>query len=139
MINEELLENIENAYGTSQEKGYSQEYINNLNNVRNTYSFTETVVGKWIDKPLYRKVVSVTLTNGFASSTLFAQNVGHAHVLCSWIEIDDKRLQLPVSNVADAWQVRPFINNNFVQIQNNNADYVGKNAYVVVEYTKTTD
>ena len=79
------------------------------------------------------------MKNGFASSPSFAQNVEHAHILCSWIEKDDAKLQLPVANVADAWQVRPFINTNFIQIQNNNADYVGKTAYVVVEYTKATD
>ena len=46
---------ISNVYGTSQENGYSQEYINGLN----TYSTSEIDTGKvWIDgKNIYRKVI----------------------------------------------------------------------------------
>lgn len=130
---------LSNTYGTSQKDGYTQEYTNNLYDNRNTYAFTETVVGKWINKPLYRKVISVTLTNGFASSSAFTQNLGHSHIATAWIEHNDLRVTIPAANVSANWQTRCFINTNFVQIQNNNTDYVGDTAYVVVEYTKTTD
>lgn len=47
--------NLSTVYGTSNENGYTQDYINKLQ----TYSTTEQRVGTWIDgKPLYRKVVS---------------------------------------------------------------------------------
>lgn len=46
---------LSNVYGTSDENGYTQEYINGLE----TYSTTEQRIGTWIDgKPLYRKVLT---------------------------------------------------------------------------------
>lgn len=129
---------LSNTYGTSQEDGYTQEYINGLNN----YSTDEVRIGTWINnKPLYRKVVSVTLINGTVNSEVISLNIEHSHILCSWVDYENKEIQLPVVNPTDAWQVRPYTNNNnkAIQITNTNSDYVGKTAYVVVEYTKTTD
>lgn len=127
---------ISNTYGTSQSNGYSQEYINGISNI---YSSSETKVGIWYGKPLYRKVVTLTLTNGFASSSVVAQNVDHIHISNAWVVKGTNNITIPVANITANWQVRTFTNINYIQIQNNNTDYVGETAYVVVEYTKTTD
>lgn len=129
---------ITNEYSESTGIGYSANYVNKLN----TYSTDEVRVGTWINnKPLYRKVVSVTLINGTVNSEVISLNIEHSHILCSWLDYENKEIQLPVVNPTDAWQVRPYTNNNnkTIQITNTNSDYVGKTAYVVVEYTKATD
>ena len=56
--------NLSNVYGTSNENGYTQEYINNTN----TYSTTEKEIGTWekLDGtivPLYRRIWYRTLTS----------------------------------------------------------------------------
>ena len=56
---------LSNEYGTSNENGYTQEYINELE----TYSTDEIRVGTWIDgKPLYRIVLQ--FPNGTQSTDL---------------------------------------------------------------------
>ena len=55
---------LSNVYGTSDENGYTQEYINELE----TYSTTETICGTWLGKTLYRKVL--IFPNGTGQTTV---------------------------------------------------------------------
>lgn len=123
------------SYNNSSTETYATEYINQLN----TYSATETVCGTWINgKPLYRKVVSLTLRDGFASSSAI-QNADYLFIENAWIEHQATKILLPVANISANYNVRPIVNTNFVQVQNNNQDYVDDNCIIVLNYTKTTD
>ena len=55
---------LSNEYGTSNENGYTQEYINK----QNEYSTDEIRVGTWLGKPLYRKVL--IFPNGTGQTTI---------------------------------------------------------------------
>ena len=65
---------LSNVYGTSNENGYTQEYINGLE----TYSTDEVRVGTWIDgKPIYRKHVKIQNPSAISGSGLQTQNFPH--------------------------------------------------------------
>lgn len=63
---------LSNEYGTSNENGYTQEYINNLG----TYSTDEIRIGTWFGKPLYRKSIVKTgqTVNNNTTISLGVQN-----------------------------------------------------------------
>lgn len=64
---------LSNEYGTSNENGYTQDYINNLE----TYSTDEIRIGTWFGKPLYRKSIVKTgqTVNNNTTISLGVQNV----------------------------------------------------------------
>jgi GTP-dependent phosphoenolpyruvate carboxykinase len=56
----------------------TKEYVDNLN----TYSTTETVIGKWIDgRTLYRRVFTVTMPNSTSWSNIIALNYTNYYVV----------------------------------------------------------
>lgn len=112
------------------------------------YSTTETVVGTWNDKPLYRKVINFTLPS--SASTL---NVSHGAT-----NIDEVvNLQGIFKNSAgNAYNPIPqFIASssgaltNYVRmyagsltqitIEMLGTTYASRKGYIIMEYTKTTD
>ena len=137
---------LSNEYGTSNENGYTQEYINELE----TYSTDETVCGTWIDgKPLYRKV----FTGIFDGSGGGSSTTTHVHqILPSTCNI---------KNSCSDQNKRPL---SFYFVYNNNSyyisymfaknssynyswtmsfwyseEYAGQTYEIAVEYTKDTD
>ena len=59
-INRDLLPKLKTTKTTSDIDGYSCNYIDNLH----TYSAIERRIGTWVNgKPLYRKVINVTIPN----------------------------------------------------------------------------
>lgn len=133
--------NLSNVYGTSNENGYTQDYINGLE----TYSTTEKRVGTWIDgKPLYRKVVSMTVpttsTNGTAvdGDTTIGSNIDVSFVEFGYIILNQNKWTLPAS--LDEYYTTTFTNaGNTLKIRNALTVFSGKTAYISVLYTKTTD
>ena len=140
--------NIENSYGTSQTDTYSQEYINNLN----TYSTDEIRIGTWIDgKPLYRKVFSMQMpqvsTDGtFVTSqelitslnadTIFFEKAFFIGNPYGEISINS----LPTSNPNNLSQ-GAFIDiyGQNLEIKSNRTVWNSFTAYIILNYTKTTD
>ena len=130
---------LSNVYGTSNENGYTQEYINGLE----TYSTTEQRIGTWIDgKPVYRKVINF---GNLPNAT--TKNVAHG--------ISNLKDIIKIEGVAVVGQYRnpvPLVYYS-ADAQYNTAIYVGDTyvsmqtsqnrssmtAYVYLEYTKTTD
>jgi len=66
----ELKTPVKNSYSESEDDPYSANYVNNA--VKDTYSTSETKTNKvWIDnKPIYRKVFQVTVTQNLADTTI---------------------------------------------------------------------
>lgn len=129
-----------NSYSSSKAMGYSANYVNGLN----TYSTTETRIGTWIDgKPIYRKVFTfVTPTN--ENDYIINTNISNMGTVLS--------CNGGISATNGALTPIPFtinINGTFyytsARVYNNNIYYKGKsdygntNAFIILEYTKTTD
>ena len=132
---------LSNVYGTSNENGYTQEYINGLN----TYSTTEQRIGTWIDgKPLYRKVLqssSITLNDGVVLSTI--SNIDKVCNMRGMIS-SSTGFNQPIGMIY----IDTFDRNNYIWLDKGTGEVKyrlksGWNAInyimVVVEYTKTTD
>ena len=107
------------------------------------YSTNETVIGKWIDgKPLYRKVINFgSLPNN--STKNVAHNITNVN---QWVTIkgvtmnkDKTALPVPATNAADiAYGINITVTTTEVRIQTGR-DRTSFFAYVILEYTKTTD
>ena len=107
------------------------------------YSTNETVIGKWIDgKPLYRKVINFgSLPNNSIKNV--AHNITNVN---QWVTIkgvtmnkDKTSLPVPATNAIDiAYGINISVTTTEVRIQTGR-DRTSFSAYVILEYTKTTD
>lgn len=106
----------------------------------NTYSTTETVVGTYNDKPLYRKIISGTFTT---NETIVSGQIYAATISVSVANIDKLFADCDHSYYTVSSAIRGFIgiivsDNNEIQpltrFSRSDATY-----YIPIEYTKTTD
>ncbi|HCD46245.1 MAG TPA: hypothetical protein DEQ64_21495 [Lachnoclostridium sp.] len=112
----------------------------------NVYSTEETVCGKWIDgKPIYRKVITGTLANESGNGFVFA-NVSDLKI--------DRVINLYGNMIQNNGEVQVMLQTSFgsfgavsmyygiktgnisYYFLNNNGQYSGCTAYVVIEYIK---
>ena len=108
----------------------------------NTYSNDEVVIGAWMDKPLYRKVITVS---GFNSSMLVGGNIYHGSVTISDYISDVSKL----FGVADKSFIDVGSNSyrGFLSILSEDDAVLdcytvyarSGSATITVEYTKSTD
>lgn len=120
------------------------------------YSTNEQVVGTWIDnKPLYQIVITGTLptvtVDGNEAHTDFtiAQNISYSFVAESFMEMGSTnyRTSFPYDNFNYDSTFQTFTHiytdatliNNIARIRNSSVANSGKNFYLIVRYTKTTD
>lgn len=126
--------NIENQYGTSQTNAYSEEYSNNTfasKNIEN-YSTTETRIGTFLGKPLYRKVVELpndlTISaSDWAGTSLPSNNIATI-INGLGVRSGDATSQIRVQASADALSIMNPASSFSIVIK-----------YIIIEYTKTTD
>lgn len=105
------------------------------------YSTEEQQVGTWIDgKPIYRKVIPTSLTAGINSIT--APSNIDTFVTLRGMEKESGGAQAPIPkahNSTFAYQIGMYYSGGYIYIE------VGSNltnitsAYIICEYTKTTD
>lgn len=119
------------------------EMQDNIEKTLNTYSTTETVIGKWIDeKPLYRKVVNFgalpntttkSVSTGYGATDIVVRNLYGTGVYSNGIAI-------PLPNTSDVAGeiVKMVLANGNINITTSN-DRSSANAYIILEYTKATD
>lgn len=134
-----LVANIANGYSTSQNDAYSCDYVNNLN----TYSTTETRIGTYMDKPLYRKVVELgNLPDG---TTQAVKTVPHGLTNFKIIKAEgtawrnDNGVQYPLPFVWHSNDQIEFLvsdTNITLYTTGNKSDFTGQ---MILEYIKTTD
>lgn len=130
--------NVVNSYSASTTNTYSANYVNELN----AYATTETRIGMWLGKQLYRKVINTgALPN--ATSKSIAHNISNI----------DKVVNIRGYAYRDSGQTTitlPFTStgNNSIVCNREGANVViiaysdrrtFTESYVVLEYTKTTD
>lgn len=115
----------------------------------NVYSTEEKVVGEWLGKPLYRKVIQTTIPETDADGTLGnkyvtvspnADNIINVRGFADISSSNNYRIFLPIWETSTGYKI-------YVRGEGNNAlflmNYVkvfsGMVATIIVEYTKTTD
>lgn len=100
------------------------------------YSLNETLTGKkWINnKPIYRKIVRITLT---AQQSGTPSNISNLDIVTSFGGITDGGLPINF-DFKNTFYISTFMDTGV--IYNVCSDgYVGEQAYIIIEYTKTTD
>jgi hypothetical protein len=109
------------------------------------YSINEKVIGKWIDnKPIYRKVIEINALadNGIVSQNHSITNLNHfTNVYGIAIRSSDNdTLPIPytTSNSTNTGVITMYVNDTAITI-NATSDRSSYKAYVILEYTKTTD
>lgn len=124
--------------GNSIPQGYEQ--IDELP----TYSTTETVCGTWINnKPIYRKVMSVTTPNNTGSWTDVGETLNNIDEVTKiggvFYGSDGRAMNLEFAQ--SGWEMSISYNpsTNHIQLYVGRNSWENKNAYVIIEYTKTTD
>lgn len=124
----------------------------NLGNLANDfYSTTETVVGQWIDgKPIYRIVLETTIpeckTNGTAVTTIYSYD-SNINVVTSIRAIYYKENNYYwsseyTSTSGSSIVTSPVYYNTVsrgIIMSNNSIGWNDAKAYIILEYTKTTD
>ena len=127
---------VNNTLSTSQTDTYSCDYINKLNE----YSTEEHVIGTWFGKPLYSKVVICNgLYDGSGQKT-FPSGVDNIDM--NWIDIGKtfgswKAFSTSYALPREGLDIG-IIEGNIIAYTTN-SDYSTWNAYVTINYTKTTD
>lgn len=136
--------NLSNVYGTSNENGYTQSYINNLQ----TYSSTEQRIGTWInEKPLYRQTINFgALPNNTTKSANIVGGSGSLKITDVNARIVGKSASA-FSNYAPMLPYYDSGNGNYIRVTF--SEYVVRiscnynasefDAVVDVYYWKTTD
>ena len=112
--------------------------------VNNTYSSSETIVGTWNNKPLYRKVVDFTAPSGSPSSVsvpalaianAILRNYYSVITLASGYAINENYQEGAYAMLSMAINM----NNGNVYFPQHASIPSNTNITLVVEYTKTTD
>lgn len=121
-----------------------EELATNITDLENKFNFSlqEQVIGTWIDdKPIYRKVFEINMT---ASSTSVAVNVQNLNIK-NIIHIEGISQTDPMASNyywADIDKFRAYYNPvNYRLMVQCGSDFPARpfTAYVILEYTKTTD
>jgi hypothetical protein len=112
----------------------------------NVYSTSETRIGTWLGKPLYRKVLSDTLPDVTTTGTTATKNVDIgsnidlAFVSGGYIH---SRYGLNFQSTYfsnDGTAINCYITSDKkLRLSSNNDNYNGSTANIIVHYTKTTD
>ncbi len=120
-------------------------------NVSYAYSTNETVIGKWInDKPIYRKVINTntlipdqddykTIAHGISNLDKLVGLNSIAHNNSDNTYFDFNNFTGTDGNGDFVTTIRIFVDNTNIYIFNGAILYDVDDAYVILEYTKTTD
>lgn len=112
--------------------------------VGNKYSTNEIVIGNWLGKPIYRKVVPITELPGSSTPTVTVahgiNNLEYAITLKGFYLNGSTTLLLPFMSDYDVTaQITLSINDTNIVLMGGLNYQSSITGYVIVEYTKTTD
>lgn len=128
-----VVAEVSNTKSDSTTDTYSCDYINKLN----VYSTTETKIGMWLGKTLYRKVVEFTISetiNTFNYVEHDIQNIDEC------VEHKMKFINSGIQYEAcNDIILETRFDATYFSYYNNNQYITNSSAYVILEYTKTTD
>ena len=120
----------------------------NIEEAISNYSTKEQVIGKWLDKPLYRKVISMVIPTTATDGTMVSSEATHnienmdTYYIKNSFFIDNQGVsfQIPAVTMGTVTnKVRADLTKNVLRIYNTVSYWSGFTLYAVVEYTKTTD
>lgn len=113
---------------------------------KNVYSTDEVVVGEYIGKPLYRKVLTGKMgtcttdgTYGTANNISVSSNIETIVNLSATMKIGNQVYPLMYMNNSGRVAKCLFDGGNGVQLTTNGTSFSQQNCTIIVEYTKTTD
>lgn len=128
-----VLGNVVNEKTDSSKDTYSCDYINEIN----TYSTEEQVIGTWMGKPLYRKILDLGNVSFILGVNDFNHNISNLDVLTSF---NIKAYFSDQNSWYTWWSAYGTMRIDKTQLHiTSSAATVFSQVYVVVEYTKTTD
>lgn len=118
--------------------------IKNAINNNSTYTTSETLIGEWMGKPLYRKVIDIgNLPN--TDSKQVAHNISNIEYIAKiYLSIKYSTDIFYNSNMQGTstmflgGTVVARANSTNIQVSTN-GDFTNHDAYAIIEYTKTTD
>lgn len=105
---------------------------------KQTYSTTETVIGTWLDKPLYRKVINTGALNLSTSELLLdagITNVDKVRTIEIMMYFTSGSIWYKNWNIEELGYKKP--NNKISLVGSKSATF--SDSYTTIEYTKTTD
>lgn len=114
----------------------------NLNVNKNVYSTTETEIGTWMGKKLYRKMYQITTVDGTNTYTIDISNLGATH---AWINTGESFVEATSGEVkgfnffedATNFYLRGLItNNSTITVKVAGGQYYCGPTYICLEYTK---
>lgn len=115
--------------------------------LRNIYSTTEQKVGTWIDgKPIYRKVITHTISDTTATSETIATNISNMETIInasgtgSYTAGGTNKITIPLAFYnSGGWNSFHIVQNGTNITYQKAANYPVTDLIFILEYTKTTD
>ena len=131
---------LDSAVSTTSTNGVENQAITNYVNNRTDYSTTETVIGTFLSKPLYRKVFNIT---GFSSSNTDYVSVSSLNIstlvhLYGFYKNSNGTFSIPFYDSDSNYSVIFLSSGGYIRGRFGNATSITE-AKVIIEYTKTTD
>lgn len=107
----------------------------------NEYSTTETIVGTYNDKPLYRKILTGTKVSGTDLTLAVANNLKKIVDVSAQLMLNaDFGYKMPFYESNDVFtRIELSNSNNYIKIKSGTSSYSNGTVEVTVLYTKTTD
>ena len=121
--------------GTTVPQGYEKVSDGNFSNI---YSTNEQIIGTWLGKPLYRKVIEYTfLEANTANAVTTIPNLEYFTKIEGFFIEGINRFLVPYSYNNEA--INCYTSNNVLYEIHNYSFPNNKTAFITIEYTKTTD
>ena len=129
----------ENSKTTGTTNTYSCDYINSLDEkILDIYSTSEQIIGTWLGKPLYRKVIEYTfLEANIANAVTTIPNLEYFTKIEGFFVEGFNRFLVPYSYNNEG--INCYTSNNTLYEVHNYSFPNNKTAFITIEYTKTTD
>jgi hypothetical protein len=117
-------------------------------NKQNTFLEEEQVIGTWLGKPLYRKIISMNIPTTATDGTLVSSEEAHnienmdTFYIKNSFFIDNQGVSFKIPAVTMGTttnKVRVDLTKSALRAFNTVSYWSGFTLYAVVEYTKTTD
>jgi len=131
-----------NEYSESTNDSYSCNYVNNV--IKDVYSTTETVIGTWLGKPIYRKVIQYNKTsNGQVDLSLSTYGITNVENIWlnqnSFIKTNDNEWKAVNTYESESYFTFCTFRSSSSFRLSSNSSYAKGVWNLIIEYTKTTD
>ena len=139
---------IDSAVSTTSTNPIENQAITNYVNKLSSYSSTETIIGTFLGKPLYRKVLYFPNSTSVVNAGQFNCNVSNGErmwIETAWYEITGSNATIPFGwNLGGTNWLRMSVQNYTtglcqVNASSNFTSSTQRDVYIILNYTKSTD